>query len=312
MAHSIRALAIHHDGQRIIAVRCLNEKNEVAQKSANMASSILNFRTVCQDKVTGALRDELWIMCGKSEDVHSDWAQISDGPWAGLKAIGIGSNKVRRTRAGRIALMLQAHFTEYEQGINGIPKACSSTRLSEYIRGDSGLTALLKECEETKASCLSDEAAAGQISVSTDPPCMTLPLGAMAASLTLYLVIAKAGIEVVVTTAKVPLRCAGVHSYVGLRQRPVDAVHRCNASFPGGVSAGTHVLLSLTFTTKGIARYCTETTDAAHGFVPVLAKQVYADTSRDWGVWHFIGDLPLDEPNHIIPVWRDITDRDLA
>ena len=156
------------------------------------------------------------------------------------------------------------------------------------------------------------EAASGQVSVSPDPPCITHPLGAMETSLTLYLVLAKADRDVVVATANVPLRYAGVRAYVGLREQPGDAVHRYNASFSGGVSTATHVLLSLTFTTEGLARYCTKTTDAAHGFVPVLTKRVYADASRDWGVWHFIGDLPLDEPNHIIPVWREITDRDVA
>ena len=130
--------------------------------------------------------------------------------------------------------------------------------------------------------------------------------------LTVYMVRAEADQDVVVRTAKVPLREAGVHSYVGLRERLVGAVQRYNASFPGRVTAVTHVLLEVAFTTEGIARYCTAITNAAQRFARVRTQKTYADPPRGWGVWHCIGDLPLDEPNNIVPVWRDITDGGVA
>ena len=111
---------------------------------------------------------------------------------------------------------------------------------------------------------------------------------------------------------QVPLRYAGQHSYVGLREQPVDAVHRYNLSFPVGVTTESHVLLEVTFTAEGLARYCTEVTDAADGFAPRLAKRVYTDTSRDWGAWHFMGGLPLNEPKEIMHVWRDLTASDMV
>ena len=128
----------------------------------------------------------------------------------------------------------------------------------------------------------------------------------------LYIVLARADRAVVEGMQRVPLRYAGQHPYVGLRARPSDAVRRYNLTFPGGVSPEAHVMLELVFTTAGLARYCTEATEEAHGFVPRLTKRVYYDGGRDWGVWHFIGDLPLGEEEYIIPAWREITAGDMA
>ena len=88
--------------------------------------------------------------------------------------------------------------------------------------------------------------------------------------------------------------------YVGLRERVADAVARgervCNKS----VTNETHIILKTTFTEAGFAKYATLSTDHKHNFAPQLYKKIY-NTPRDeqeaydWKVWHWNGDLPLDD-----------------
>ena len=79
--------------------------------------------------------------------------------------------------------------------------------------------------------------------------------------------------------------------WIGLRQHVDDAVQRAQ-HLERGVSRKTHLVLEITFTSLGIAYYCTQCTGAAYGFAPILEKKIFKD-GTDWGVWHFHGNLPL-------------------
>ena len=38
-------------------------------------------------------------------------------------------------------------------------------------------------------------------------------------------------------------------------------------------------------------------------FLPKLHKVKYANQDKDWGVWHFVGDLPLNSPEIMTASW---------
>ena len=93
--------------------------------------------------------------------------------------------------------------------------------------------------------------------------------------------------------------------YVGLRKFLENAIERCQLT-AGAQLAGTHWLLRLTFTTEGLARYCTVCTGHSQRYVPRLAKHMFADSATDWEVWHFTGELPLKQPDLIRIEWEAI------
>ena len=119
----------------------------------------------------------------------------------------------------------------------------------------------------------------------------------MAAALTAYTVVAKVDRPACERAGMVLARYVTPSSeYVGLRQRPEDAVERARMiSTSRGETVGrdTHIFLRTTFSAAGFARYALLSTDKAHKFVPMLYKKVYYNSARDWQVWHFQGDLPL-------------------
>ena len=81
--------------------------------------------------------------------------------------------------------------------------------------------------------------------------------------------------------------------YVGLRQQPEDAVERARLNSTTPVGRATHILLRTIFSATGFARYATLSTDKTQNFAPVLYKKIYNDSTCDWQVWRFHGDLPL-------------------
>ena len=116
----------------------------------------------------------------------------------------------------------------------------------------------------------------------------------MAAALTAWTVVAKMDRPACQAAGTVLARYVTPGSdYVGLRQRPEDALERARMISAQPVGGDTHILLKTTFSAAGFACYATLLTDQAHKFVPVLHKKVYNDSSHDWRVWHFVGDLPL-------------------
>ena len=112
-------------------------------------------------------------------------------------------------------------------------------------------------------------------------------------SLTLHVVVAKHEVESCVSQQL--LRRDAGWMYVGLRKRVEDAVDRAVRT-QESVSKETHVLLSVTFTFLGIAHFATLSTSAETQHQPMLHKVAYRGP-YDWGVWHFLGDLPLKLAN---------------
>ena len=87
--------------------------------------------------------------------------------------------------------------------------------------------------------------------------------------------------------------------YVGLRERKDEAVERSQRIFNKPVTKETHIFLKITFSEAGFAKYATLSMPT-HNFAPQLSKMVYYTRSEqaayDWKVWHWNGDLPLDDP----------------
>ena len=79
--------------------------------------------------------------------------------------------------------------------------------------------------------------------------------------------------------------------HIGLRQTVEVAVSRASF-FEEDVSKDSHVMLRVTFTPLGVALFASTFTDETNNFRPILSKKVVSD-DKDWGVWHFLQDLPL-------------------
>ena len=89
----------------------------------------------------------------------------------------------------------------------------------------------------------------------------------------------------------------GDRRYIGLRERPQDALERLRQqakSTDRPISVDTHCVLEIRMSTAGFAHYGLRCSGRPGAFAPVLQKMVYAgDTSQDWKVWHFLEDIPL-------------------
>ncbi len=115
-------------------------------------------------------------------------------------------------------------------------------------------------------------------------------------SLRLYLVLHKDDAETAVRTGFVAARhVTPKWDVIGLRQNPEEARKRYLKVF-GETADASLVLLECFFSAAGIVRFTLELTDAAHDFLPRLHKVQFANQAEDWGVWHFVGDLPLAIP----------------
>ena len=86
----------------------------------------------------------------------------------------------------------------------------------------------------------------------------------------------------------------GSKNYTGLRETPLAALERAKIFDDGPVTKHTYVLLNICFTPAGIAYYTLENAGQAHNFASVLSKMTYYKGEPiDWGVWHFLTDVPL-------------------
>jgi hypothetical protein len=79
---------------------------------------------------------------------------------------------------------------------------------------------------------------------------------------------------------------------IGLRERKNDAIQRCEQNTRATVTDRTHVLIAFRFTAKGLLYFTKKNAGISYWYESTLAKQ-YFDDGKDWGVWHFNGDLPL-------------------
>ena len=80
--------------------------------------------------------------------------------------------------------------------------------------------------------------------------------------------------------------------YIGLRETVEDALERTEL-FHDKVSKASHCVLQVTFSALGLAFYTKENSGPDHYFKPMLNKKIF-NASADWGVWHFMGDMPLN------------------
>ena len=94
--------------------------------------------------------------------------------------------------------------------------------------------------------------------------------------------------------------------YIGLRVTPEAAMERYRKTFGDTVPQPELLMLCLNFTEKGFAHFASDICDQAHFFCPRLSKKVFKDSSTDWGVWHFVGDLPLHNSEMLQVTWNRV------
>ncbi len=91
---------------------------------------------------------------------------------------------------------------------------------------------------------------------------------------------------------------------IGLWQEPDQALDRYKQMFRD-VDDISLVLCEIVFSTKGFAKWVTDLTDKTFDFHRRLYKKAYRDQEKDWGVWYFIGDLPLNDKDLVTFVVRE-------
>ena len=75
---------------------------------------------------------------------------------------------------------------------------------------------------------------------------------------------------------------------MGLPKNKADAT-----LFYTHLSKDEHCVLEIRFSPPGLAYYTTTLLGSEFDFKPTLYKVQYKDKNTDWGVWHFLGDMPL-------------------
>ena len=112
--------------------------------------------------------------------------------------------------------------------------------------------------------------------------------------LEMYLVVHRQDIPYCTTENCVPLRyVSGGRGYIGLRERKEDALERAKLCSYDTITHDTHRCLKIYFSALGFAHYASYSRGAEDCYTPVLSKVIYKDTTIDWKVWRFFGDLPL-------------------
>ena len=103
---------------------------------------------------------------------------------------------------------------------------------------------------------------------------------------------------------------------IGLREDKDEALAREIKVYEkedrGPVNKETHLICEITFTALGFAHYGMKATGHDYSFQPMLAKQKYpVYEEKDYKVWYFHGDLPLDAEDTagnvlVRTVWHEI------
>ena len=129
-----------------------------------------------------------------------------------------------------------------------------------------------------------------------------------APSLALYVVLHKDDAEQMVRVQHLSSRHVSPSwPEIGLRQDPDQALERFEKIF-GTVDHSVLVLVEVLFSAHGIAKWATELTNQTHQFMPRLYKKTFRKQEEDWGVWHFVGDLPLQDTTLVKVVFRPVID----
>ena len=115
-------------------------------------------------------------------------------------------------------------------------------------------------------------------------------------SLVLYKAVALADVPVLEAANAIPTKIEGPDAgHIGLRETPAMALESATI-FPHKVQNDTHILLELEFSLQGVAYFVKRCQGKDQQFSPTLFKRVHLD-KINWGVWHFLDDLPLHAEN---------------
>ena len=110
--------------------------------------------------------------------------------------------------------------------------------------------------------------------------------------LILYLAVHRDDVDCIKLRGHVPLRFTSPKkSTIALREKMEDAVERYGLAF-GPTPREQLAVLRIVLTPLGIAHFTTDNCGAEHDFQCRLSKKIWTD-GVDYGVWHFIGPLPL-------------------
>ena len=110
--------------------------------------------------------------------------------------------------------------------------------------------------------------------------------------LILYLAVHRDDVDCIKSCGRVPLRFTSPkQSTIGLREKMEDAVERYSLAF-GPTPREQLAVLRIVLGPSGIAHFTTDNCGAEHDFQCRLSKKIWTD-GVDYGVWHFIGPLPL-------------------
>ena len=113
--------------------------------------------------------------------------------------------------------------------------------------------------------------------------------------LVLYVSVHRDDVNACQTTGLLPRRYAGGRNYIGLREKPEDALERASMLKTDDVSKSTHALLEWRLSAAALAHFVTTCSGPENHFASMLNKKTFSGTT-DWKVWHFLGDLPLRFP----------------
>ena len=108
----------------------------------------------------------------------------------------------------------------------------------------------------------------------------------------LYRVVPKSDFHPVSMDGHLRLKRVGPDAWhIGLRENISDAIERAKL-FMNFVDKSTHCVLAIRFTSLGLAHFCRVSAGQEYRYKSLLCKKEnWGD--RDFGVWHFYGDLPL-------------------
>lgn len=100
-------LLVPYQEQHFLAVRCMEEKCVLARRSADIACKVLECSAgrLQEDRLCSAHFSQFHLEMPRD---HFNLVEVPEGPFRGLRAMGIGTNKTKLSRACRLALSLLA------------------------------------------------------------------------------------------------------------------------------------------------------------------------------------------------------------
>ena len=115
------------------------------------------------------------------------------------------------------------------------------------------------------------------------------------AALILYVAVHKEDVDTINRTRLLPRRYVGNRIYVGFREEAAEAVKRASLISGTTASKETHKLLKVLISGEALFRLTMTSAGGDYRFAPMLHKRTYRG-DRDWKVWHYCRDFPLNQP----------------